>query len=247
MKKTILTTILTMSFFLVMFSLPISNYAQGRNQNDVETTYVQGEYRWYESIEELTARATEIVKVRVIDNRTEWLNASLTSQTQNYEINTVFLLLVLEVFQGNIQAGDIIEVKQLGGHIGNEELVNLDKVSFEINDDLILFIRSWHHIDDRPSTLLTPWQSVYHVGEDGEPIALPDNDLLLTRIILEQIQKDNGIDPIILFPEEIEAARLAVQSETTNIRLVMGIAVGVAGLIVLFMFGWKRKKKKEKN
>ena len=247
MKKTILITILAMSFFLTMLFLPISNYVQGRNQNNVETTYVEAEYWWYESIEELTASATEIVRVEVLDERTALHNRSLCVEYPSYEIVTINRLLVIEIFAGNVQPGEVIEVVQTGGRLGNEEIINKDKVTFAFGDDLVLFMESWRYIDGRPSVLISPRQGVYHINENSEPIALPRNDLTLTRAMLEQIQQDSGIDSIILSPEEIESARIAALNETTNLGLVIGIATGIVGLFTWIVFIWKRKKKKDKE
>jgi len=76
------------------------------------------------------------------------------------DIMTTHTIRVLEVFQGEYEVGDIIEIRQRGGQVGNTIVDFIGFVPFDVDSDLIIFLRSWRHIG-RPGVLLNPWQSVY--------------------------------------------------------------------------------------
>ena len=140
------------------------------NEDELITVFARGDFFIYPSIGSMASFAEDIVRVEVLSEREEWINIWMPPQNElqdtgegfqeMYYIHTVHQLKVLEVFRGYAEAGDIIEVMQLGGHIDNIQLINHDKVSFGIGDDLVLFLRN-HGIENVPLTLLNPIQSAY--------------------------------------------------------------------------------------
>ena len=79
-----------------------------------------------------------------------------------YEVVTIHSVAVLEVFQGDYQPGDVVDVMQAGGTYGNMVVQNFDFVTLDISADLVFFVRSRSYIG-RPAVLLNPYQSVYHM------------------------------------------------------------------------------------
>ena len=123
------------------------------------------------SIDSLAFMSEGIVRAVVLDSRTDWvlvdppLPGEIIDEEEllnRSEINTFHRIRVLEVFKGNANVGDIIEVAQSGGRLGNDELINYDLQIFMYSDELVFFI---HRIEarDSPRTtrLATPGQSVY--------------------------------------------------------------------------------------
>ena len=78
----------------------------------------------------------------------------------HYVVLTIYRIKVLEVFQGNYQVGDIVEIDQVGGAYGNVVVTSSNYVPLEIGNDLVVFFRCWSHIG-RPGVLLNSYQSVY--------------------------------------------------------------------------------------
>ena len=141
------------------------------------TVFTSGDYVAFSNIGELAFFATDVVRVEVLDERVQLTNTWLGSPQGGpyneptnvwhnpYEITTVNNLLVLEVFKGNMNVGDVAEVMQLGGRLGLVNLNNKQRIALPINGELILFMRSFD--DGLPAVLLNPLQSIYHVISEG--------------------------------------------------------------------------------
>ena len=138
-------------------------------------THTSGDYAVYRSIDSLATRATDIVRGEILDERVERVNSLLpplsgcsewylTYRHDFYEISTINRIRVIEVFKGDAQVGDIMDVAQLGGRIGLSSLINESRLQFEIGDDLVFFMRTFYasHGVHRPATLLTPAQTAYY-------------------------------------------------------------------------------------
>ncbi|MCL2368770.1 MAG: hypothetical protein FWC72_07215 [Oscillospiraceae bacterium] len=96
------------------------------------------------------------------------------------EVNIVNRLRVIEVFHGETQPGDLIEVSQ--SRFG--ERYNWHQ--FRRGDDLVLFLRTF---DDFPAVLLTPYYSVYRWPSLES--AHPWNPITLTIEELNRISEEN--------------------------------------------------------
>jgi len=127
--------------------------------NEIRTTHVSGDSMEYMYIDELASRATYILLVEILDERVEWIDHGVPPSSR-YEIFTVNRLSVLDVFKGETEIGNIMEVRQRGGQLGNEKVINSNQIVLPIGDDLVLFLFCMG-IDNRPAHLLNPTQSVY--------------------------------------------------------------------------------------
>ena len=132
------------------------------NTSDIEIITTSGQFTEFICIDDLASRSMYIVRVEVLDERVEWMDFGIPP-TSRYAIFTVNRLRVLDVFKGDAEIGNIMEVKQRGGQLGNEKLVNSLQITLPIGDDLILFLSSWG-IENRPMNLRNPTQSAFRIA-----------------------------------------------------------------------------------
>jgi len=156
----------------------------------IGVTHIAARYPQYNSIAHLASDATDIVRVEVLDERTELLNTWLEDiPIVPYNIYTVYRLRVIEAFQGNATPGDILEVRQLGGQHSDRSVINAVKAPIAVGDDVVMFLRA-SYIVGYPSVLLNPLQTIYRFTDDDVlESAHPGNGLVLTVQYLEQISE----------------------------------------------------------
>ena len=139
---------------------------------NMEIAFTMADYIQFTSIDDLLSMTTHVVMVEVLDARAElmntWLPCEILGDADNpqelYEVFTVTTLRILEVFQGTHEPGNIIEVWQLGGTLGNKQLVNLDMTPLPVGDELILFLED-NSLDTAWSTaLVNHSQSAYRLS-----------------------------------------------------------------------------------
>jgi len=199
---------------LVLVGLMFLSACLSYNQNIDEPVIIffMADYPHYNSIEHLASHATEVVRVEVLDERIEMINSwsSPTNEledtgggtTETYDMFTVYRIKVLEVFQGDVSIGDILEVRQMGGQSDDLIVINLDRTPLVVGDDLVLFILSFD-IEDLPSVLLNPRQSAYRFTPTNEDARVrnvndtleslyAENDLVLTLSDLALIVESNN-------------------------------------------------------
>jgi len=119
-----------------------------------------------------------------------------------YVLKTIHSIMVLEVFQGNYFVGDVIEIAQHGGDYSSLSVTSSGFVPLEVDQDLVIFMRSWSHIG-RPNVLLNPWQSVYFfpAAEDGGRVLSVDAEL--ESIVESYFELDITINDLLqLSPQE---------------------------------------------
>jgi len=195
-------------------------------RNETERVYISADWQEWRSIEELASEATHVLRVEVLNERLELLNRfglqSVPPSIDPYELYTIHQVRILEVFQGDVAPGDIIDVAQVGGRLGNIEVVNKDHVSILTGGDFIFFL--FYNPENplfpnSPAGLMNPWQAIYHVAstdggisnnqgdnatntqntytsiiQRGQIESLPGNDLTLTIEDLKAIAEQNKIE-----------------------------------------------------
>lgn len=126
----------------------------------------------YSSINTLSERADVIIKGKVIDTRVEEIShlSERDSSSTNEKLNpggnhesisriyTVYTVEIEHAYKGNYDKGDTIEVKQLGGKIGNTTLVATEIVNITDENNYIFFLETYPKI---PASLLNSIQSLY--------------------------------------------------------------------------------------
>jgi len=150
MKKKIFITII-----LIVLALSISTISRA------------DDFLLYTSVEEMKSEATDIVRVEVLEERVELLSL----WGDEYFPHTIHQLRVLEVFQGNTQVGEVIDVRQFGGQVPNTEEMWMTAsgiLSFEIGSEVVLFLRRSTVVEDYTYIMLNPVQGAYRINANGE-------------------------------------------------------------------------------
>jgi hypothetical protein len=151
--------------------------------------------------------ATDVVRGIVVSERIDMISygARIGSDGRPfnvYEIATVKDILIKEVFQGNREVGDVIEVAQFGGTLGSVTLISADFVNLAENEDLVFFLFQPTRLPNQPALLVQPAQAVYRFTPATDAARAnnfnaelesvdPWNNLRLTLDDLMQIQEAN--------------------------------------------------------
>jgi len=128
---------------------------------------VAASYPHFDTTGNLATAATDVVFVEVLDERVELINSLIgaAAGAGNYNLYTVYRVRVLETFQGNAVPGDILEVRQLGGQLGNETIINTERVPLQAGNDVLIFM-SESAIAGNPSLFLNQQQSVFTLADN---------------------------------------------------------------------------------
>ena len=145
---------------------------------------VYNDWSFARDFSEMEGRATDIVRVEFLDD--EWVELVDLAFRPTREqiavlwpdgdgpdpdniqatdtIHTMNRARVIEVFKGNSQVGDIIDITQMGGRYGNRELICHDRILFESGDDLIVFLFYWGEFHrENAYAIPQPFQSAYQL------------------------------------------------------------------------------------
>jgi len=193
------------------------------NPDEFVYTFISYDVHIRESTEELLDLATHLIRGRVLDQRSVWYNPTLTPEAttqllselgltedeiktelenltfeQEDELITISRIEVLEVFQGDHQVGDIIEVMQGGGEYGNERWIVEDRLDMELGSELILFLVSWEFAGF-PYSLTSHIQGAYLV-----PPAIEHEEYLVEIENLDiELNPLSDADPITITIEDL--------------------------------------------
>ncbi len=134
-----------------------------------EKRVLKADYPYYSEVEDITIAADAIIVGKVIDaEKVQEMNVNTDPQTRN-EVDsipyTVSKFEAIEIVKGDINVGDIIEVKQLGDfkNIPEATLEEIDGY-FKLGNLELLFLASYD--DGTPYSTLNPTQGAVQVLED---------------------------------------------------------------------------------
>ena len=134
-----------------------------------EKRVLKADYPYYSEVEDITIAADAIIVGKVIDaEKVQEMNVNTDPQTRN-EVDsipyTVSKFEAIEIVKGDINVGDIIEVKQLGDfkNIPEATLEEIDGY-FKLGNLELLFLASYD--DGTPYSTLNPPQGAVQVLED---------------------------------------------------------------------------------
>ena len=153
-------------------------------------------FRIYDDVESLYSIASVVVSGTVIETTVKWLDDTLDQSDPSDEkanqggervhaeqIYTVHQLKVENVYKGDLDRGEIIEVKQLGGELDNKLLV-VESISYlEEDKEYLLFLETYEEL---PASLLNPIQAMYEM-KDEKIISHSENSLLISEEELKKI------------------------------------------------------------
>ena len=165
MKKNILATAIYVVLLLVLSACSHNvSEESGNNEHDMMSGY-----RWFaSSVDQLVSWSTDIIRVEILDSRAEMINIG---STEPEIINhLVHRLRVLEVFYGEAQVGEILEIAQIDVQLGEHWLYDVPPQYFVYGEEIIFFAQNFNNTDigSRPMILVCPGQSEYRVRASGE-------------------------------------------------------------------------------
>lgn len=149
-----------------------------KNNLPAEKIMLSADYPKYDSLENLVDRADTIIRGKIIDWSDSELNISQDIDSDDEYLNpggekdnstipyTVYTVEIEEIYKGNIKEKETIQVKQLGGTIGNVEYVLEDaaRADFEKEKNYLFFLETY---PDSPASLLNPLQSSYELDNNN--------------------------------------------------------------------------------
>ena len=134
-----------------------------------EKRVLNADYPYYTEVEDITKAADAIIVGKVIDaEKVQEMNVNTDPQTRN-EVDsipyTVSKFEAIEIVKGDINVGDIIEVKQIG-YFKNIPEATLEEIDgyFKLGNLELLFLASYD--DGTPYSTLNPTQGAVQVLED---------------------------------------------------------------------------------
>ena len=229
---------IAISIILVLISAACMLESQGSTPNDssvepddevITEYFVGGDRLILSSIDELARWSTDVIRAEILDSRVERINTSLSSDPDFYNdpkhirLHTVYRLVVLEVFAGNTKVGDIVEVMQMGGRLGNEELVYDRQLPLSSGDNLVLFLYNYEKegFGHLPMTFMGGGQAVYRAASSNVNEYIEDIEgiegtfrasLMLSDVILENFDPENHLSLTIG-----DLSRISSASEMTQV------------------------------
>ncbi|MCL2865537.1 MAG: hypothetical protein FWE25_08370 [Lachnospiraceae bacterium] len=218
----------------------VSASSENDGNGEMEKMEIHIDYFMWNNVERMAELATDIIRGEVLDQRVEWKNlivpreavvADMLGQgmTQEeidfeiygfdfepyYNLMTVYTIYVLEVFQGNHVAGDVIEMMRRGGEYGNEYWFVSDAIELSAGIEFVLFLYTTG-LTDNPYILLSHVQGAYSlavgIGEDKKLTDLDYWDM--------ELKKTSDLDPIMISVKDL--VEIAEENELLNGDDVIG-------------------------
>jgi len=200
MKKMKLCTVIGM--ILLLSVLTTACGSSNEELTDDITTIVEVSYdiRLMEDLDDLTSRSDDIIRGEVLDSRVRRLNWTMPIEEVElsmlesgffdsheevlerialmdfepiYRVGTTYRIRVLEVFQGDHEVGDIIEVGRPGGRYGDEYWRVSHVRKLDVGTEYVIFLsRTWEGVPNRFACF---FDGVYYVPES---IEISNEDIL---------------------------------------------------------------------
>jgi len=119
----------------------------------------RGDMEVYENVDHMSFGENDVVRAVILDRRA----VRIGHRGERRHTYTVNRIMVLEVFKGDAQAGDIMEIAQLRRYQAFSVIKIPDPLRFSRGDDVILFMRRFNNPDRAhlPAMLLAGGQGVY--------------------------------------------------------------------------------------
>lgn len=165
-----------MILFLMLMMVLILMTACTKSSEEKEITNATGFFRIYDDVESLYSMASVVVSGTVIETSVKWLDDMLdpgdpTDEKANpggerihaEQIYTVHQFKIENVYKGEWNRAEIIEVKQIGGEKDNKLLV-VENISYlEEDKEYLLFLETY---EKSPASLLNPIQGMYEIKDE---------------------------------------------------------------------------------
>ena len=123
---------------------------------------------------------------------------AMSSFEPHYEVSTIYLIEVLEVFQGDIEVGDVIEVIRSGGEYNGEFWFIREQITLEPGREFVFFLIE--NFDGFPYALAAHNQGVYRVPIE---IIAENEDLIDSDHLDLELDNVGVADPIVITIEDL--------------------------------------------
>lgn len=161
---------------------------------------IHADYPGYESQADMETSADIVIEGKVLNSEVKVINITQTPQSNDPKINpnkdgnvsleggdlvyTVSKVKVTEVYKGeNVNQGDIIEVKQLGGTL-NKITYKAEGKPFKKEKEYLMFLAGFE--DGIPYSLLNPIQGSFEKDENKQYVGHSENKI---KIDIEALKK----------------------------------------------------------
>ena len=177
-------TFVILATLALVFTAYILTPQDNSTDDEVITEYFLGGDRLIlRNIDELSLISTDVIRAEILDSRVECINISLSKYPDSdyFMIHTIYRLRISEVYAGNAKIGDIVEIMQMGGRLGDRQLIYDHQLPLSAGDDLVFFLRNFEKegFGHLPMALVGGGQAVYRV-----PSANAQNaDIFAGRIV----------------------------------------------------------------
>ncbi|MCL2843573.1 MAG: hypothetical protein FWE28_08995 [Oscillospiraceae bacterium] len=152
-------------------------------------------WRLYENVDALVTGAGDVVRAEILDQRLDWICMHMGTPPPDvddpYLLVTVYRIYVLEVFQGETQPGEILEIMQTGAKVGERQLT-IEMAPIAPGDDVVVFLLPYVDSPEGFIGMMNPFQSVYRFPavSDGSRFILLDMDEILENIAPDESRKE---------------------------------------------------------
>ncbi|MCL2234917.1 MAG: hypothetical protein FWB98_00555 [Defluviitaleaceae bacterium] len=161
MKKIVILTILTLCSLVVFAGC-------GGYASDVvtERSYASFDYMSFSEIGQIFTFAPHVARVQILDERSEMVDIYAGEflddpYLERYAVFTIYRFQVMEVFRGNMTAGEAREVWRMGGKIeGVMEMITPTN-PLPVGEEIVLFLHDNSNGKAYPMQLSNPSQSAY--------------------------------------------------------------------------------------
>lgn len=168
---------------LVCFVVAITGiFLFSKNTTTPQKVTLSADYPKYDSLENLVDRADTIIKGKIIGSTYSELNITEKNKSDDEFLNpggetdhstipyTIFTVEIEKTYKGNAGQKDTIQIKQLGGTIGNTEYVLEDEADAKLEEGkkYVFFLETY---PDSPASLLNPIQASYEYDDNDNIIS----------------------------------------------------------------------------
>ena len=126
---------------------------------EIKTINLSSDYQIFDNIDEISSLATDVLRVEVLDARVDKIKTSLPFEAmppelqalvnrdnleQLYRVVTIYDLRILDVFKGDLNKNEIINVAISGGQFEDMNIKHSSHNHLNLGDDLLLLLQESH-------------------------------------------------------------------------------------------------------
>ena len=228
MRKILLKIVMLLIFVVILSACSNNESGSIYHDGEFEDTFIAFDYLVLEDAEGLAEEATHIIRAEVLDQRVEWLDLTISREMveqlleeeglttaeieaeldgiifecEKLDLVTISNVKVLEIFQGDHNVGDEIEIMKLGGEYGSERWIVEDALEMEVGSEFVLFLVSWK-VAELPYSLISHAQGAYYIPDE---LIIDEVDILDENNDIEpelELESAGDVDPVTITIEDL--------------------------------------------